>query len=171
MPHGVAACVTWCNRRGFQTLLDFKRVLNDQVPMRRDEDSKVHYFRPPNCPYCRNHPLMSRKGFYKRGPPEPLYGLVPITSDGEIIEGGPPTPLRVFQCNSCAVLALFPENQERHAGLKDRTDGLGDSRTVSPAEQILREQLRLRRQQEATDSQAERIVRENQRLDQHARLK
>jgi hypothetical protein len=69
------------------------------------------YFRPPNCPYCRNHPLMSPKGFYKRSPPEPLYGLVPITCDGELIDGGPPTPLRVFQCNSCGVLPLFPEDQ------------------------------------------------------------
>ena len=56
-------------------------------------------------------PLMSRKGFYERGPPEPLYGLVPITCDGELIDGGPPTPLRVFQCNSCGVLPLFPEDQ------------------------------------------------------------
>jgi hypothetical protein len=112
---------------------------------------------------------MSRKGFYKRGPPEPLYGLVPITSDGEIIDGGPPTPLRVFQCNSCAVLALFPEDQERDAGLKDRTDGLGGSAMVPPAEQILREQQRLRRPQEATASQAEQIVRERQRLQQAKR--
>jgi hypothetical protein len=122
------------------------------------------YFRPPNCPYCRNHPLMSRIGFYKRGPPEPLYGLVPITSDGKIIDGGRPTPLRVFQCNSCGVLALFSEDQERDAGLRDKTDELGGSGTGSPAEQILREQQRLRRQQEATASQAEQIVRDRQRL-------
>jgi hypothetical protein len=129
------------------------------------------YFRPPNCPYCRNHPLMSRKGFHKRGPPEPLYGLVPITSDGEIIDGGRPTPLRVFRCNACGVLALFPEDQGRDAGLKDRTDGLGRSGTVSPAEQILREQQRLRRQQESTASQAEQIVRDRQRLEQQAKRK
>jgi hypothetical protein len=114
---------------------------------------------------------MSRKGFYKRGAPEPLYGFVPITSDGEIIDGEPPTPLRVFQCNCCGVLALFPEDQERDAGLKDRADELGGSWTVSPAEQILREQLRLRLQQEATASRAEQIVREKQRLIQQAQRK
>jgi hypothetical protein len=55
------------------------------------------YFRPPNCPYCRNHPLMRRKGFYKRGPPEPLYGLVPITGDGEIIDDKRLTPAESFR--------------------------------------------------------------------------
>jgi hypothetical protein len=129
------------------------------------------YFRPPNCPYCRNHPLMSRKGFYKRDAPEPLYGLVPITGDGGIIDGRPPTPLRVFQCNSCGVLALFPEDQEREAGLNHKTDALGHNGAFAPAERILREQQRLQRQLEATASQAEQIVREKQKLIQQAQHK
>ena len=44
------------------------------------------YLRPPNCPYCRNHPLMSRKGFYKRSPPEPLYGLVHHQRRGKLLK-------------------------------------------------------------------------------------
>jgi hypothetical protein len=118
------------------------------------------YFRPPNCPYCRNHPLMRRKGFYKRGPPEPLYGLVPITGDGEIIDDKRLTPLRVFECNSCGVVALFSQDHE-----SDSTQ-LKDKAPASQAEQFLREQHRLRRQAEATAAQHEQIVRERQRLRQ-----
>jgi len=128
----------------------------------------MRYFRPPNCPYCRNHPLMSRKGFYKRGPPEPLYGLVPITSEGEIIEGEPPTPLRVFECNSCGVLALFSEDQEHEATLKDRTDELRRGTTVAETDRVLREHQRLRQQLETTASQTEQIARERQKLKQQA---
>jgi hypothetical protein len=140
-----------------------------KVETATSRETEMPYFRPPNCPYCRNHPLMSRKGFYKRGDPEPLYGMVPITSDGEVIDGRPPTPLRVFQCNSCGVLALFPEDQERDAGLNHKE--LGGNGAFSPAEQILREQQRLRVQQEATASRAEQIVREKQRLEQQAQRK
>jgi hypothetical protein len=114
---------------------------------------------------------MSRKGFYKRGPPEPLYGLVPITSEGEIIEGEPPTPLRVFECNSCGVLALFSEDQEHDATLKDRTDELRRGTTVAEADRVLREHQRLRVQLETTASQTEQIARERQRLKQQAERK
>jgi hypothetical protein len=131
----------------------------------------VSYFRPPNCPYCRSHPLMSRKGFYKRGRPEPNFGLVPITSDGEIVGGERPTPLRVFQCNSCGVVALFPEDQERDPKLRDKTDELKGGAMASQADRVLREQQRLRRQLEATASQKEQIVRETQRLKQQAKRK
>jgi hypothetical protein len=112
---------------------------------------------------------MSRRGFYKRGLPEPNYGLVPITSDGEIVGGERPTPLRVFQCNSCGVLALFPQDHERNPKSRDMTDELKRGTTVSPADRVLREQLRLRQQLEATASQAQQIFRERQSLEQQAK--
>jgi hypothetical protein len=125
----------------------------------------MRYVRPPNCPYCRNHPLMSRKGFYKRGHLEPLYGLVPITDDGEIMEGKRPTPLRVFECNFCGVVALFQDHEgDTESGAQ--ATGLWDKAPASQTEQILREQQRLRQQAEATSAQREHIVSEQRRLQQ-----
>jgi hypothetical protein len=125
----------------------------------------MRYFRPPNCPYCRNRPLMSRKGFYKRGEREPLYGLVPITDDGEIIDGERPTPLRVFECKFCGVVALF---QDREGDLESggQAKESWDKARASQTEQIRREQQRLRQQAEATSAQHEHIVREQLRLQQ-----
>jgi hypothetical protein len=125
----------------------------------------MRYFRPPNCPYCRNHPLMSRKGFYKRGQQEPLYGLVPITDDGEIVEGQRPTPLRVFECNFCGVVALFQDREGDTESGGQATELRGKA-PASPTEQVLREQQRLKQQAEATSAQHEHIVREQQRLQQ-----
>jgi hypothetical protein len=73
---------------------------------------EMPYFNPPDCLYCPNHPPMSRKLFYNRGDDEALYGLVPITAERTIIDGVPPTPVRVFQCMFCGSLALFSQDHE-----------------------------------------------------------
>jgi hypothetical protein len=126
----------------------------------------MRYFRPPNCPYCRNHPLMSRKGFYRRDTPEPLYGLVPVTDDGEIIQGNRPARLRVFECNFCGVVALFSQDHDSDTESEGQATESKGKVPGSQTERVLREQRRVRQQAEATAAQHEQIIREQQRLRQ-----
>jgi dihydrofolate reductase len=110
--------------RGFLSTERFSRVI-------LSARNEMPYL--PNCLHCPSHPPMSRKLFYNRGDPDALYGLVPITADRSIIDGVPPTPLRVFQCMFCGSLALFSQDHERDWELTAMA-------TAEQAEQIVKEQ-------------------------------
>jgi membrane protein involved in colicin uptake len=91
---------------------------------------------------------------------------VPVTDDGEITDDKRPTPLRVFECNFCGLVALFSEDHKSDTESGGQATELMGKAPDSQTERVLMEQRRVRQQTEATKAQHEQIIREQQRLQQ-----